>query len=75
MLLVRESIHGNEFNQIPAVYEDRSITEDEVENAKLIGYTDEDHVILQLSDKSITIVYSIDIDWMLYDEAQDKVSA
>jgi hypothetical protein len=71
MLGVMPSIHG--YFNIPAVYEDRSFTEDEISNAKLIGYTEEDHVILQLIDKSITIVYSIDIDWLLYDPETDKV--
>jgi hypothetical protein len=71
MLGVTPSIHGD--LNIPAVYEDRSFTEEEIEDAKLIGYTEEDHVILQLKDKSITIVYSIDIDWLLYDPETDKV--
>ena len=74
MLGVMESIHGKEFDQIPAVYEDRSISAEQVEDAKLIGYTENDHVILKLADGSITIVYSIDIDWLLYDEAEDKIS-
>jgi hypothetical protein len=73
MLGVMPSIHGDEFDRIPAVYEDRSITAEQVEYAKLIGYTEEDHVILQLLDKSITIVYSIDIDWLLFDPETDKV--
>lgn len=72
MLGITESILGKDFN-IPAVYEDRTFTDDEISDAKLIGYTDQDHVILQLSDKSITIVYSIDIDWLLYDPETDKV--
>ena len=66
MLGITESLWGDSF-QIPAVYEDRSFTEEDISDAKLIGYTENDHVILQLKDKSITIVYSIDIDWLLYD--------
>lgn len=65
---------GIGFN-IPAVYEDRSFTEEDISNAKLIGYTEDDHVVLQLLDKSITVVYSIDIDWLLYDPETDKVKA
>jgi hypothetical protein len=75
MLDIMDSIHSDIYyiNHIPAVYEDRTISREQVQDAKLIGYTEEDHVILQLLDKSITIVYSIDIDWLLYDEAEDKV--
>lgn len=73
MLGITQSMPGMDFN-IPAVYENRSFTEDEISDAKLIGYTEEDHVILQLLDKSITIVYSIDIDWLLYDPETDKVT-
>jgi len=75
MLDIMEGLLDKSFDRIPAVYEDRSITREEVQDAKLIGYTEDDHVILQLSDKTITIVYSIDIDWLLFDEAEDKVSA
>ena len=75
MLDIMDSIHSDTyyFNHIPAVYEDRSFTREQIQDAKLIGYTEGDHVVLQLLDKSITIVYSIDIDWLLYDEATDKV--
>lgn len=75
MLDIMEGLLEKSFDRIPAVYEDRSITREEIQDAKLIGYTDEDHVILQLLDKSITIVYSIDIDWLLYDQATDKVAS
>lgn len=73
MLDVMEGLYGDSFSSIPAVYEDRSFTREQIQDAKLIGYTEGDHVVLQLLDKSITIVYSIDIDWLLYDEATDKV--
>jgi len=73
MLDVMEGLYGDAFSSIPAVYEDRSFTREQIQDAKLIGYTEGDHVVLQLLDKSITIVYSIDIDWLLYDEATDKV--
>lgn len=72
MLGITQSMPGMDFN-IPAVYEDRTFTEEDISDAKLIGYTEEDHVILQLKDNSITIVYSIDIDWLLYDPESDKV--
>ena len=74
MLGITESIHGEAFNRIPAVFEDRSFSNEDIEDAKLIGYTDGDHVVLQLKDGSITIVYSIDIDWLLYDPLTDKVA-
>ena len=73
MLDVMEGLYGDSFSSIPAVYEDRTFTREQIQDAKLIGYTEEDHVILQLKDKSITIVYSIDIDWLLYDPEIDKV--
>ena len=75
MLDVMEGLYGDAFSPIPAVYQDRTFTREQIQDAKLIGYTEDDHVILQLLDKSITIVYSIDIDWLLYDEATDKISA
>ena len=68
-----EGLYGDSFSSIPAVYEDRAFTREQIQDAKLIGYTEEDHIILQLKDKSITIVYSIDIDWLLYDPETDKV--
>ena len=73
MLDVMEGLYGDAFSSIPAVYEDRTFTREQIQDAKLIGYTEEDHVVLQLLDKSITIVYSIDIDWLLYDAETDKV--
>jgi hypothetical protein len=75
MLDIMEGLLGKDFSSIPAVYEDKNIPRKEIQNAKLIGYTDEDHVVLQLSDKSITIVYSIDLDWAFYDQAKDKVTS
>jgi len=75
MLDIMEGLYGDSFSDIPAVYEDKTFSREEIQDAKLIGYTDEDHVILQLLDKSITIVYSIDIDWLLYDQATDKVAS
>ena len=73
MLDVMEGLYGDAFSSIPAVYEDRSFTREQIQDAKLISYTEDDHVVIQLLDKSITVVYSIDIDWLLYDDKTDKV--
>jgi hypothetical protein len=73
MLDIMEGLYGDSFSSIPAVYEDRTFTREQIQDAKLISYTDQDHIVLQLKDKSITIVYSIDIDWLLYDPETDKV--
>jgi hypothetical protein len=74
MLLMNKDVYGLH-SSIPAVYEDRNFDKGDIESAKLIGYTEDDHVVIQLEDESITVVYSIDIDWAEYDPETDKVSA
>ena len=58
---------------IPAVFSDESYDRQTIQSCKFLGYMDGDHVVLQKPDKSIIVVYSIDIEWRFYNPELDML--